>query len=629
MDLAKQTVSLMVSTDGGSTFTKALLPFELQEKSYTILDSSEGAVMLHVNHGDQSRSGTGNVYISDAKGLRYSLSLPSNIRTSSGETEFDKVLSLDGVFLANFKDDQQDSPEEGEQADLPEETAVQARRSQKSRSKSEDVVKTVITFDKGGVWSYLRAPTVDSLGQKIECPRESCWLHLHGITNFHSYAPFYSLDNAAGIIMGTGNVGTHLRYEQDEVNTYLSRDGGLTWVEAHKGAFIYEFGDHGGLIVMADDIRKTHQVVFSWNEGQSWYDFDLGHFPVEVDNIVIEPNASSVEFLLYGTRGDIGVVYHLDFAALEQPPCRGVFAAESVSSDYELWTPSDGRSSSNSCILGRQITYTRRKQTSECFNGKDFSRPLVKKNCPCSEEDYECEFGFTRKIGSTVCIPDDPSLTASTCLAGHFFQTLAYRKVPGDFCEGGWTPKPVIVPCPPSSRLSSGAWLVLLVVFGMILFLAYLAASNTTSSSSIYKKYIVSFLEPYLSSGAKEGYGNVKYSQLGSKQQHGNYFESDHDAYEEDDAPSLVSFATKGGAEGNSSSVDNRNSSNEQPDFLNDDDGRIDFYDDDFSYPPKSSDSAFGGELAVRAALEHAKDEVPRLAPPKSRGGDSSTTELI
>ena len=74
--------------------------------------------------------------------------------------------------------------------------------------------------------------------------------------------------------MATGNIGPYLRFEQDTTNTYLSRDGGLNWIEAHKGAYIYEFGDHGGLIVMADDVKKTKQVVFSWNEGQSWYDLD-------------------------------------------------------------------------------------------------------------------------------------------------------------------------------------------------------------------------------------------------------------------------------------------------------------------------------------------------------------------
>jgi hypothetical protein len=52
--------------------------------------------------------------------------------------------------------------------------------------------------------------------------------------------------------MSIGNVGQRLERESSErIATYLSRDGGLNWAEVRKGAFIYEFGDHGGLIVMA------------------------------------------------------------------------------------------------------------------------------------------------------------------------------------------------------------------------------------------------------------------------------------------------------------------------------------------------------------------------------------------
>lgn len=84
-------------------------------------------------------------------------------------------------------------------------------------------------------------------------------------------------------------------------------------------------------------------VLFSF-QGQSWYDFDLGDQPLNVDNVVIEPNSSSVEFLLYGSREGAGVLYHLDFATLGQLPCKGVWAADSVSSDYETWTPTGKRS---------------------------------------------------------------------------------------------------------------------------------------------------------------------------------------------------------------------------------------------------------------------------------------------
>lgn len=199
---------------------------------------------------------TGNVYISDAKGIRYSLSLPNNIRTSTGECEFDKVLSLEGVYLANFKDtiDGPNTPSQADATGPPtsdpgdltavdragdrltqEEIEAEAEgvqvdlekkhRSVASRSRQEEVVRTVISFDKGGVWSYLKAPKVDSRGQKIDCPPDRCWLHLNGITHFSEFAPFYSVENAVGIIMGTGNVGSYLRTEKDEVREQPPRQG--------------------------------------------------------------------------------------------------------------------------------------------------------------------------------------------------------------------------------------------------------------------------------------------------------------------------------------------------------------------------------------------------------------------
>jgi hypothetical protein len=560
-DVGAQTVNLLASSDGGATFNAAKLPQELEEKSYTVLDTSEGAVILHVNHGQGSREtqGAGNIYISDKDGVRFSLSLPNNVRSSGGDCEFDKVLSLEGVYLANFKDIQRTgdddkadakAAEAAKQADELEKsstkTAVDGRRSNTAKAKEESVVRTVITFDKGGIWTYLKPPRVDSLGKAIDCPPDRCWLHLHGVTNFRNYAPFYSAENAVGIVMGTGNVGPYLRFEPDQTNTYLSRDGGLTWFEAHKGAFIYEFGDHGGLIVMADDIHKTKQLVFSWNEGTSWFDFELGELPVEVDNIVTEPNATATKFLLYGTRGDTGVLYHLDFDPLGQPICKGVWAADSVSSDYETWLPTDGRSTDN-CLLGRQVTYTRRKQTSECFNGEKFERPVTRKNCACTEENYECEMGFARKVGATECRPtDDGSAAPHKCTTSDFFYMDAYRKVVGDTCENGWVPQKVPVPCPSSSRLSRGAQGVLFIVacaavmMGSVMFL-----SKSERFKGVFANY------------GFETFNNVRYAQIGKQapdsalesvgtRYDADFIEAEQDEFH-DDAPELMHYTSSGG----------------------------------------------------------------------------------
>jgi hypothetical protein len=51
--------------------------------------------------------------------------------------------------------------------------------------------------------------------------------------------------------MGNGNVGNYLSNREDLINTYLSRDAGLTWYEVKKGIHLYEISDHGAVIVMA------------------------------------------------------------------------------------------------------------------------------------------------------------------------------------------------------------------------------------------------------------------------------------------------------------------------------------------------------------------------------------------
>tara|TARA_B100000780_G_scaffold190788_1_gene134329 strand:+ start:2294 stop:2713 length:420 start_codon:yes stop_codon:yes gene_type:complete len=68
--------------------------------------------------------------------------------------------------------------------------------------------------------------------------------------------------------MATGNLGDRLTPYASKTNTYLTRDGGLSWIEAAKGSHIYEFGDHGGIILMARDNVATQTLSYSWDHGK-------------------------------------------------------------------------------------------------------------------------------------------------------------------------------------------------------------------------------------------------------------------------------------------------------------------------------------------------------------------------
>jgi hypothetical protein len=72
-----------------------------KEHSYTFLDSTEGAVFLHINHfGENSRYG--HVYISDIDGIKYSQSLKYNVRSSSNQCDFEKVKFINYIIYLNI-----------------------------------------------------------------------------------------------------------------------------------------------------------------------------------------------------------------------------------------------------------------------------------------------------------------------------------------------------------------------------------------------------------------------------------------------------------------------------------------------------------------------------------------------
>lgn len=469
---------------------------KFSEHSYTFLDTSEQTVFLHVNHnGDKSIYG--HVYISDINGMRYSLSLPYNIRSSENQCDFEKVLGLDGVFIANGIDEEymKDNASEIQQEELEDEDRMDEKPHHKKSGEGKEpeekavknYVKTYITFNKGGNWDELKAPLRDVEGKLYDCENE-CHLHLHGISS--DYPPFYTAASASGIILANGNVGQYLSNDADEVSTFLSRDGGNVWFEVRKGSHIYEIGDHGALIVIANDQHPTDTVYYSWDEGLTWQELRFSQEKVMVKNIIIEPSSTALHFVVYGEsltkKGKKrGFVTGLNFSTLNEKRCNNPEEPDSPTSDYEKWSPSDGREG-HSCLLGRKYYYVRRKREVDCYNGENFERKTFVENCTCTTYDYECDEGFTRAHHSETCNPMN-SETHKIPIEGeihkppenchqYFSISRGYRKVPDNTCINGVKYDPIIIPCPYSGFFSSLGIiffvLILLVLFGLV-FLAF------------------------------------------------------------------------------------------------------------------------------------------------------------
>ena len=134
-----------------------------------------------------------------------------------------------------------------------------------------------------------------------------------------------------------------------------------------KGPHIYEFGDHGGLIVMAKNLDATREIYYSYNEGKTWHTLEISSIDLDITNIIIEPFSISQQFVIYGKQYEstspdpTGVVVTVDFKDLHEPQCKGADRPGQGDSDYELWTPNDGRHGESKCFLGQQITFIRRK----------------------------------------------------------------------------------------------------------------------------------------------------------------------------------------------------------------------------------------------------------------------------
>lgn len=440
-------VHLQISRDG-VLFKQGLLPTALDEHGYTILDSSEGAIFLHVDHDDSFLSRAGNVYLSGRDGAGYSLSLRNNYRLGNGLCHFEKIEGLAGVYIANVL--------------------------------VNGALQTRITFDKGRSWAPIPPPE----GLDAVCRlADGCSLHLAGREG-PGASPVYSVANAPGLILASGNLGTELIEDDPSLLVlWFSRDAGVSWEKVDTGNWLYEFGDHGAIMV-AVERAKTKTLIYSTDEGKTWQSFEFAKSELTVTRIVTEANAVSRRFFLYGVdvkqdeQGDLlretGAVVLVDFAPVFSRQCAGSDTPDVANSDYETWTPTDGVFP---CLLGANTTYVRRRRAADCFVGEPVLRKYDTTVCACTVHDFECDYGFRLSEGaafSCEAIPgvDVPEIPADCAPGERYTEVNGYRLVVGDQCQGGanylgaqhWCPNPM----PPLVNHVGGIVAAVLIVLLLI-----------------------------------------------------------------------------------------------------------------------------------------------------------------
>jgi len=280
-------------------------------------------------------------------------------------------------------------------------------------------------------------------------------------------------------------------------------------------------------------MEPTSTLSYSLDEGLSWTDVTFtSNGPMDVRNVIIEPSANSSMFIVYGVRRSeasvTGVLVSLDFTATWPKECTGENAPDAKGSDYELWAPYDAAEGSSSCVLGRKITYVRRKRDASCYNGKDHESLKTVETCACEADDWECDFGwepvdpYGRGI-SHECVPAGPLPAAApptVCPPNtQYAVSQGYRKVAADLCDeakGGFNKGPITKDCPGGAAgpsppiLSSGSSKAIILVLLLLAAVASVVACyvNRRTLARLYTSAALPMPAMRSSAGPYAGLGN-------------------------------------------------------------------------------------------------------------------------
>ncbi|KAL3138147.1 hypothetical protein ABBQ38_005375 [Trebouxia sp. C0009 RCD-2024] len=435
-------VTMYTSDDNAQTFKQACLPVKDLDLGYNLVRTHDGkGAFVIVDHDEidplASKAPMSTVYASGYDASMFTVSLPRNYR-SQQIADFARVAGLPGIYMANQLDD----------------AIFQDPATPHYYTDFKDHLQTKITFNGGSQWSELQKPATYKHSECNGCrdvPDAKCKLHLHGPTGWvdgpDSRPSFYSHGNAPGVIMAAGNTGEFLDASADNTCTWLSRDGGLNWEDVADYAAIYEFGDHGSIILTAryQTEEPADSVAFSFDGGSCWNTIQLAT-ALDVQNIRVEPQGASHVFLVHGaecrktasrqactfdpshTSHRKGIMYVIDIKTIMGSDWKVC----NPQSDYETWTPPGN----SQCLLGQKISMQRRKPSVSCFNDKAWARAgATYQACECEHEDFECDFGYERRSGSCQSMPGITSDDCGQISSGNYYVSESHlRLIHNDSC---------------------------------------------------------------------------------------------------------------------------------------------------------------------------------------------------
>ncbi|XP_059143648.1 VPS10 domain-containing receptor SorCS3-like [Physella acuta] len=385
-------------------FQRAYFPKDLKSSDFVVLSMDDGQLFVAVKHDDSV-----NLYLSDATGQYFVLSLENVyhvMKLNWLEIDFHEVQGMNWTFLVN-----------------------------KKLTKSNSTWQTYISYDKGGNW----APLMVNQSCKVV---EQCALNLQ-VSQTSYLTTVYSQTNAIGIILAHGTLGTNLPNQRAYV--FTSNDGGANWIQAVtdqkeqvNGTFRFNILDQGSILTAIPDgfLSETYSTTlyYSTDQGYTWKAGKFDDKGLLVKGVLTEPGIMTMVESVFGheSKGKPWTLIKMNFTGLLPRKCED--------KDYTTWTPQDYNSKTvSNCSLGSVVIYKRRLENASCYNGKSFSPKTENKICPCTAEDYECDYGFEEIDGACKMASwyHDGYVQGDCNDGGKYNKSKGYRKIPADTCVAG------------------------------------------------------------------------------------------------------------------------------------------------------------------------------------------------
>ncbi|KAK6293648.1 hypothetical protein J4Q44_G00359740 [Coregonus suidteri] len=261
-------------------------------------------------------------------------------------------------------------------------------------------------------------------------PYCSLHLHLHVSDNPYTSGNIVSKESAPGIIVASGTIGPELT--TNNVSIFITSDAGNTWREVFEEEYSVLFLNQGGALVA---IRHTplpiSHIWLSFDEGRRWNKYSFTSSPLYVDGVLGEPGEDTLIMTIFGHFS------HRSEWQLVKIDFRPIFNRRCTTDDYQTWQlHNDGKV----CIMGVKRIFQNLKPDARCVKTKDQYISQMSDSCPCTEADFECDYGFERQSdgGCTPAFWFVSSFVSRDCTTGDsFLNTTGYRKALSNNCTAG------------------------------------------------------------------------------------------------------------------------------------------------------------------------------------------------